>query len=154
MRLVSLAALSCLFTVSVSAFRLGILSDIHIGEGCPSPYNFEESCYSVQSARRTIDLINANLTKEIDLIIITGDITGSGQRTQYEKAFEVLSTLQVPWVPLIGNHDTWPYASTYELPTPIGDAFFGDVFGPHIRKSKFVSDYPNITAYDNFHGFN
>lgn len=77
MRLVSIAALSCLFTVSVSAFRLGILSDIHIGEGCPSPYNFEENCYSVQSARRTINLINSNLT-DIDLIIITGDITGSG----------------------------------------------------------------------------
>jgi len=61
--------------------------------------------------------------------------------------------LQVPWVPLIGNHDTWPYASTYELPTPIGDAFFGDVFGPHIQNSKFVSHYPNITAFDPFHGF-
>jgi hypothetical protein len=39
-------ALSCLFTISAS-FRLGIVSDIHIGEGCASPYNFEENCYSV-----------------------------------------------------------------------------------------------------------
>jgi hypothetical protein len=153
MRLISFAAIATLFTVSVSAFRLGILSDIHIGEGCPSPYNYEEDCYSVESARRTIDLINSNLT-DIDLIIITGDITGSGQHTQYEKANEILSTLKVPWVPLIGNHDTWPYAKTYELPTPIGDAFFGDVFGPHIRSSPFVSHYPNISAFDPFHGFN
>ena len=56
-------ALTCLFTVSTtSAFRLGILSDIHIGEGCPSPYNFEEDCYSVQTAKRTVNYINANLS--------------------------------------------------------------------------------------------
>ena len=60
------------------SFRLGILSDIHIGEGCASPYNYEENCYSPQSARRTVDYINANLSSQIDLIIITGDITGSG----------------------------------------------------------------------------
>jgi hypothetical protein len=65
--------------LSVSqGFRLGILSDVHIGEGCPSPYNYEENCYSVQSARRTVNYINDNLSAKIDLIIITGDITGSG----------------------------------------------------------------------------
>ena len=72
-------ALTTIFTVS-TAFRLGILSDIHIGEGCPSPYNYEEDCYSVQSAKRTVNYINANLSQSIDLIIITGDITGSAQR--------------------------------------------------------------------------
>jgi hypothetical protein len=57
-------------------------------------------------------------------------------------------------VPLIGNHDTWPYNREYEAPTPNGDAFFGEVFGPHIRNSSFVTDYPNITAFDPFFGFN
>ncbi len=129
-RLVTLA-LTCLFTVS--AFRMGVLSDIHIGEGCASPYNYEENCYSVQTARRTVDYINANLSQSIDLIIITGDLTGSAQKTQYEKALEILNGLQVPWIPLIGNHDTWPYSSAWEHPLPDGDAYFGEVFGDHIR---------------------
>jgi predicted phosphodiesterase len=146
--------LSCILTVNINAFRLGVLSDVHIGEGCNSPYDYDEDCYSVQTARRTVNYINANLTSDIDLIIITGDITGSGQRTQYEKAYEILSGLTVPWVPLIGNHDTWPYSKTWEHPTADGDAYFGEIFGEHIKASKFVSDYPNITAFDPVHGFN
>ena len=78
MRSLYKVVLTSLLTVNIQAFRLGILSDIHIGEGCASPYNYEENCYSVQSARRTVNYINANLTSDIDLIIITGDITGSG----------------------------------------------------------------------------
>jgi 3',5'-cyclic AMP phosphodiesterase CpdA len=144
-------ALTCLLFSTVSAFRLGILSDIHIGEGCPSPYNYEEDCYSIQSAKRTVDFINSNLSQSIDLIIITGDITGSAQQHQYQKAYEVLSGLNVPWVPLIGNHDTWPYSATWEHEKPDGDAYFGEVFGEHLRKSKFVSHYPNISAFDSYH---
>ncbi len=46
-KLVSLA-LTYLFLVAISKpFKLGILSDVHIGEGCASPYNYEEDCYSV-----------------------------------------------------------------------------------------------------------
>jgi 3',5'-cyclic AMP phosphodiesterase CpdA len=122
-------ALSLGFAALGSAFRLGILSDIHVGEGCPSPYNFEENCYSVQALKRAVNLINSNLSSSIDLIIITGDITGSAQLTQYQKANEILSALQVPWIPLIGNHDTWPYTAIDEAETPIGDAYFGQVFG-------------------------
>ena len=147
-------ALTCILTVNIQAFRLGILSDIHIGEGCISPYNYDENCYSVQTARRTVNYINANLTSDIDLIIITGDITGSGQRTQYEKAYEILRGLTVPWIPLIGNHDTWPYSDTWEHSTADGDAYFGEIFGSHIRSSKYVTDYPNVTAFDPNHGFN
>jgi len=99
-------------------------------------------------------LINSNLSSSIDLIIITGDITGSAQLTQYQKANEILSALQVPWIPLIGNHDTWPYTSIDEAETPIGDAYFGQVFGERIRSSKFVTDYPNMTAFDTVHNFN
>lgn len=147
-------AFTCILTVNAYAFRLGILSDIHIGEGCASPYNYEENCYSVENARRTVDYINSHLKSQIDLIIITGDITGSGQRTEYVKANEILQGLSVPWVPLIGNHDTWPYSDTWEHATADGDAYFGEIFGAHIKASKFVSHYPNRTAYDPAHGFN
>jgi hypothetical protein len=54
--------ISGLLATSVVAFRLAILSDLHVGEGCPSPYNFEENCYSVQALKRTVNLINSNLT--------------------------------------------------------------------------------------------
>jgi hypothetical protein len=78
MRSLFKAVFACILTVYIQAFRLGILSDIHIGEGCISPYNYDENCYSVETAKRTVNYINANLTSDIDLIIITGDITGSG----------------------------------------------------------------------------
>ena len=60
----------------------------------------------------------------------------------------------MPWIPLIGNHDTWPYSKEWEHPSADGDAYFGEIFGPMLRASKYISDYPNVAAWDPYHGFN
>ncbi len=82
----------------------------------------------------------------LDLLFITGDMTSSAELTQYKKAHQLLNNLTVKWYPVTGkaacdlaqiklnrlrcegNHDMWPYANTYEAPSPIGDAYFAAEF--------------------------
>ena len=53
---------------------------------------------------RCIDHIN-QLEPRPDLVLVTGDITGSGQRLEAEQAAQLLADLQVPFYIVPGNHD-------------------------------------------------
>lgn len=44
----------------------------------------------------------------------------SAYYTQYTQVAAILAKLKVPWIPIIGNHDTWIYNSTYNEPKPTG----------------------------------
>jgi 3',5'-cyclic AMP phosphodiesterase CpdA len=52
------------------------------------------------------------ITPEDKFVVITGDITQSGTRTEVLKFIEIAATLGVPCYPVLGNHDiyfnNWP----------------------------------------------
>lgn len=128
------------------------MSDLHIGEGCPSPYNGTDDCYSVTNLQAAVDYINNVLVAQdsIDLLVITGDVTSSAEPAQFAKALALLSALRVPWYPALGNHDVWPYSASSESPVPDGDALFAATFA-HILQN--ASD-GRITAYNDASTFN
>lgn len=63
-----------------------------------------------------VESLNAE-TRRPDLVLATGDLTNWGSPAQYELLAELLSPLEIPLLPLIGNHDVrettrklWPDA--------------------------------------------
>src|SRR5690242_19452146 len=74
-----LAAAALAAAPALAAIQLGLLSDLHIGEGCPSPYNGTDDCYSVQNLQLAIQRINdvVGPADGLAAVFITGDITSS-----------------------------------------------------------------------------
>ena len=136
----SLLALAAATLHAASALRLALLTDLHVGEGCGSPYNGSEACPSVVNDRRAVARINA-LSPPADFVLITGDITSSSWPTQWAKAADILSELSVPYFPLMGNHDVWPYTDSNETRGPTGDTLFQATFGALLSASPYVSSY-------------
>lgn len=115
------------------------LTDLHIGEGVAdygtAGYDDSPAAGDVgtpaQLLRKEVDWINANIgTYNIRFVIVTGDITGSGERSEFLKAKEILDSLTVPYIPILGNHDVWPYTGASEAPYPYGDQYFLEIFAP------------------------
>jgi hypothetical protein len=114
------------------------LTDIHVGEGIDdygTPGFANDTMpngdvgYSAQRLRKAVNWINANAQKrDIRFVIVTGDLTDSGEKSEFEKANEILSTLIVPFVPQIGNHDVVSHTRSSWDSTASGDALCNLVF--------------------------
>ncbi|MDQ3985530.1 MAG: metallophosphoesterase [Actinomycetota bacterium] len=74
-------------------FRVGILSDLHIG-----------SERAEETARAAIAELNAS---GAELVIQLGDITDHGNRSEFEIASKLLGQLQMPFATMLGNHDVY-----------------------------------------------
>jgi 3',5'-cyclic AMP phosphodiesterase CpdA len=115
------------------------LTDIHIGEGFGdygSPGFLNDIMpegdvgYSAERLRHAVNWINAHAAQfNIRFVVVTGDITDSAERSEFEKAKEILNALNIPYVPQIGNHDIWPYLSYQnEAEYAYGDSVMYEVF--------------------------
>ncbi len=126
-------------------FSFAQITDLHIGEGfddygtagyevSPPPGDVGASA---EALRNSVNWINANCDKRwIRFVIITGDITDSAEKSEPLKAKEILDSLSVPYVPMLGNHDVWPYTASAGTQFPIGDRYFSEVFGSQFEKLK------------------
>lgn len=102
-------------------FRFAFISDTHIG----SPNGSAE-----EDLRRTVADINQ--MKDIDFVVITGDITELGTDAEIRLAKQILSELTVPYYIIPGNHDSgWSES---------GGVTFGKVFG----SDKFLFEHKGI----------
>ena len=114
------------------------ISDVHIGEsmGDYGSVGFDDfphksfTGYSVQRLKKAVEWINENAKKlDIHFVAVTGDLTDSGERSEFMKCKELLDMLTVPYIPLIGNHDVWPYISEeIESSHPNGDSVLNEIF--------------------------
>ncbi|MFH1619854.1 MAG: metallophosphoesterase [bacterium] len=140
------------------------LTDLHIGRiagsygvpgaagdyGTPgyddSPPEGDEGLPAMR-LRKTVNWINANKAdKDIRFVMVTGDITENSEKSEFLKAKEILDALTVPYVPIIGGHDLWPYTSDSRAPTPFGDRYFKEVFAPTFDKLKtFFTEWDDGT---------
>ncbi|MCX5787750.1 MAG: metallophosphoesterase [Elusimicrobia bacterium] len=142
------------------SFTFVHLTDIHIGEGIldygPKGYDDVAPKGDVGDAAMTlraqVDWINKHhISEHLKFVMITGDLTAHGQRSEFLKAKEILDSLAIPYVPLIGNHDIWPYAlkggaDFTETPTATGDQYFLEVFGPTFGElARILPDWDDGT---------
>lgn len=123
------------------------LTDLHIGAGFgdfgahgywdSSPPAEGSDGAAAQNLRDAVNWINYYKdTYHIKFVIITGDITDSGERSEFMKAYEILEGLTIPYIPVIGNHDIWPYTDDTECYGPYGDRYFREVFAPQFEELK------------------
>ena len=117
-----------------------VLSDMHIGE----------SSLQTELAQEVVTAINAKVTRDnIRFVIITGDVSNTAQPAQLNEAKEILDNLTIPYLPLLGNHDVWTYNSTWEEPTPTGDALFAQTFASVFESFPYGTlVYNNRTSWD------
>jgi|GEM_PF-3066894 len=141
------------------SWSFAIITDLHIGRGVKGKdydglgWNDsgagQEDIASVKFLEQAVGLINSNKDKyNIEFVVVLGDISESAELSQFNKAIEILNGLGIPWVPLIGNHDVWPYCSKdrapeVEQPGYRGtDKYFAD---------NFMSQYGKLSAlFDNW----
>ena len=131
-------------TIKVEPFSFAIITDLHIGRGYPDydgegfdddGYNGEEY-YLTQRLRNVVKWINENKdnidcggTKcSIKFVAVLGDIADSAEKSEFCKAKEILDELEIPYIPIFGNHDVWPYTEKESAPSPLGEDFFERIF--------------------------
>lgn len=133
------------------------ITDIHVGEGegdYGSPGFMNDTAptdiggWSAERLLKSVLWINDHhIEKNIKFVIVSGDITDSGERSEFDKAKSILDRLEIPYVPLLGNHDAWPYVRYQEEAwSANGDSVMNVVFEDTFDTlSNFFSNY-NDTA--------
>ncbi len=92
------------------SFSFALFTDLHINTGNNAP---------AEDLQNAVDDVNKN--QAIEFVLISGDITETGDIESFQKAKEILNTLRMPWYITTGNHDTkW---------TPSGGTDFNKIFG-------------------------
>ena len=122
-------------------FSFAHMTDLHAGEG-PDDYGSPgwddgdgEEDDRTASLRFAVSKVNFAIEEyDIRFVMVTGDLGDSGERSEQQKIKDILDQLNVPYFPLIGNHDMWPYTASEEAPGPVGDAQFEDVFAEQFTR--------------------
>jgi len=134
------------------------LTDTHIGEGAPEgdfgtpgflsdTLTGNESGMPMDRLRNVVNTINGlKGVSRPSVVIVSGDLTDSGERSEFMMARKLLEDLSVPYVPQLGNHDTWPYVSFgQEAATACGDSLMMEVFSPTYNRLMSQFDWDDGT---------
>lgn len=122
-------------------FTFAHITDTHIGErtagGDFGTIGFlndtltgSEAGYTIHRLRNTMQHLNEMPSAaRPEFIIHSGDLTDSGERSELLMTRQLLEG-PIPCIPLMGNHDAWPYNSFgTEAPNACGDSLMNVVFG-------------------------
>lgn len=127
------------------------ISDVHIGEGVadygtPGFYNDTMPAVDVGSPavrlRQAVKWINNHAEgKNLKFVVLSGDLTGSAEKSEFQMCKKIMDGLDIPYVPVIGNHDIWPYVKyQVEAPYANGDSIMGEIFSDVYAKDKLFFD--------------
>jgi 3',5'-cyclic AMP phosphodiesterase CpdA len=136
---------------AVYAFSFVHLTDVHIGEGDGDRdygtvgINDEMPIGDIGDPairlRNTVNWLKENHEAEqIKFVIVSGDLTDSGERSEYLKFKEIMDELPIPYIPLIGNHDVWPYTGDERALHPFGDSLINSIFEDNFLFAKSKMD--------------
>jgi 3',5'-cyclic AMP phosphodiesterase CpdA len=130
-------------------FSFAHITDLHVGEG-PDDYGspgWDDADGAEDARTAALRLLVSTVNFAIDeydirFVMATGDFGDSGERSEEQKTKDILDQLNVPYFPLIGNHDMWPYTAGSEAPGPIGDAQFEEVFSEQF--ARLAALFPSL----------
>jgi parallel beta-helix repeat protein len=137
-----------------SKWSFAIITDLHIGRGYPDydGASYEdneegEDYYLTERLKKVVNWINDNKNNidcgetecPIKFIAVLGDIADTAEKSEFLKAKKILDRLNdpnsdgdtsdgIPYVPLFGNHDIWPYTDFEEASYSQGEEFFDEIF--------------------------
>jgi hypothetical protein len=143
-------------------WSFAIITDLHIGRGYPdyasyayfdklgrlviSNTGYDDSgaigqdYYLTRRLEEVVKWINQNYRRyNIKFLAVLGDIANDGEYSELEKAKAILDKLEIPYFPVIGNHDVWVKVGL----TPViderdyGDKIFKEVFNDTFLKLQF-----------------
>jgi hypothetical protein len=137
---------------------IAVITDVHIGGPGNDPHDYGTTGYddnyttdSLGNAihlRQVVEWINANrVSQDIALVMVLGDLSASAESSELKMAKSLLDGLDVPYVPLIGNHDIWPYVDYNNQAPQIGPGldslfvvrYFDRLFGPQYTRLDSIS---------------
>jgi len=137
-----------------SKWSFAIITDLHIGRGYGdydgATYDDGEGgeeYYLTERLRNVVEWIINNKNNvdcgdekcPIKFLAVLGDITDTAEKSEFLKAHEILDKLNdpnsdgntsdgIPYVPVFGNHDVWPYTNIGEANSSSGETYFDDIF--------------------------
>ena len=100
--------------LSILCLSFALLTDLHISTSNPRP---------MEDLQRSIEDINQN--PKIEFVVVTGDLTESGDRASIEAVKAALDELKVPFYAASGNHETtWSESGVMDFTRVFGDSRF------------------------------
>ena len=100
--------------LSILLFTFALLTDTHISTGNQN---------NTEDLQRSIASINQN--PAIEFVVVTGDLTESGDRASIELVKSELDKLRVPFYAASGNHETtWSESGVMDFTRVFGDSRF------------------------------
>lgn len=99
---------------SILCLSFALLTDTHISTSNPRP---------MEDLQRSIADINQN--PNIEFVVVTGDLTESGDRASIQAIKDALDQLNVPYYAASGNHETtWSESGVMDFSRMFGDSRF------------------------------
>lgn len=99
---------------SILCLSFALLTDTHISTSNPRP---------MEDLQRSIADINQN--PSIEFVVVTGDLTESGDRASIQAIKDALDQLNVPYYAASGNHETtWSKSGVMDFSRVFGDSRF------------------------------
>ncbi|MEO0184083.1 MAG: metallophosphoesterase, partial [candidate division WOR-3 bacterium] len=151
----------------INVCNIAVMNDMHIGEGYNDfgTYGWNDADSGYAPNNKYI-INNHNVVAHInqhnpDFVVVLGDVTQSAERSEFQRARSMLGNLNTkPYIPILGNHDAWPYVWTNEASIP-SDCFIGEYFYdgfetmfdsvaaifPNWGKDPYFSSSPNLWSY-------
>ena len=136
-------------------FSVAVITDIHIGEG---HRDYGSAGYEDQGGdedkltariREAVMRINAGAkANNILFTMVLGDLTDSAERSEYVKSRSILDGLAMPYFPVLGNHDMWPYikktdGTHTQADKAVGDKVFQETFSATFK--QLSGEFPGLT---------
>ena len=154
--------------LKVKPFSFAIITDLHIGRGYED-YGSEgfddldegEDYYLTKRLEAVVDWIIQNKDKiqcenatcSIKFLAVLGDIADSGEKSEFKKAKKILDRLNdygIPYVPVFGNHDVWPYTDFEEATSTLGEDYFEEIFwDENATNTKLMKEILGIQREEN-----
>ena len=122
------------------SWTFAVLTDLHIGNGISDygepGYNDSGTPLSGEAAGYAQDAVNEINkiadSQNIAFVAVLGDLTDSAEASELRAARLILDNLTIPWIPVMGNHDTWPMTDNQLAPlgNPPSESYFDSIIGP------------------------